>query len=223
MSKITSVELQTNNPHRFNIFLDGQFAFGVDEDLVISRRLIVGKVISVSDLKKILFEAEAGKLMERMYRWFRIRQHSEKEVRDYFKIKNLKLKIKKEEPVNEMVIETLIKTLKKKGMINDLEFAKVWVEARRKSKQKGIIVLRMELFQKGINKEIIEQVLQLTDARSGQVSEQELARLALDKKIKVWKKLSHLEFKKKAYPFLLRRGFTYDISKNVIEKFLQKE
>lgn len=221
MPKITSVESQKRNPKRFNLFLDGEFAFGADEDLVVNRRLVVGKIINPEELEKILFEAEVGKLMERMYRLFSIRQRSEKEVRDYFKIKrpsfggkNLKFKIKNEEPVSDFVIEATIETLKRKGMVNDLEFAKAWAEARRKSKQKGIKAIKSELFQKGIDKEIIEEVLgQTTDE-----TEQELAKQALEKKMRIWKNLPALDFKKKAFEFLMRRGFKYDVVKEVVEK-----
>ncbi len=211
MSTITSVELQKKKQGRFNIFIDGQFAFGADEDLVVNRRLMVGKIINPEELEKILFEAEVGKLMERMYRWFSFRQHSEKEVRDYFRIK-----VKKK--ISQPVVDAMVETLRKKGMINDLEFAKAWVEARRRSKQKGIRAISSELFQKGINKEIIEEVLRLTAASSGRVSEEELAELALEKKLRAWKNLSILEFKKKALDFLIRRGFEYDTAKEVIEK-----
>ena len=45
MPKITSVEVQKRNPGRFNIFLDGEFVFGADEDLVVDHRLIPGKIL----------------------------------------------------------------------------------------------------------------------------------------------------------------------------------
>ncbi len=159
MLKVTSVEPQKKNPKRFNVCLDGEFAFGADEDLVVNRRLVVGKIIAPEDMEKILFEAEVGKLMEKMYRWFSLRQHSEKEVRDYFRVKNAELRMKKEEERSQVVIDVVIEALKKKGLLNDLEFAKAWVEARRKSKQKGIRAIKAELFQKGIDKEIIEEVV----------------------------------------------------------------
>lgn len=215
MPKITSVEPQKKNPKRFNIFLDGVFAFGAEEDLVVNRRLVVGKIISPEDLNKILFEAEVGKLMEKMYRWFSIRQHSEKEVREYFRIKNYESRIKDKEEISQLTIDALIETLKKKGMVNDLEFAKAWVEARRSSKQKGVRAIKAELFQKGIDKEIIEEVIseQVTE-----YSEEDLAKQALEKKMKYWKKLGPQEFKKKAYEFLLRKGFDYDVVRKIISE-----
>lgn len=213
MPKITSVEPQKKNPKRFNVFLDGEFAFGADEDLVVNRRLVVGKIIVPKDLQKILFEAEIGKLMERMYRWFALRQHSEREVRDYFKIKNQKSKIKNGEQVSNLAIDSTIETLKKKGLLNDLEFAKAWVEARRKNRQKGIRAIKAELFQKGIDKEIIEEAVRVQVTG---YSEEELARQALKKKMKYWKNLDMKKLYQKSIEFLLRKGFDYETVRSVI-------
>src|SRR3989344_4623647 len=109
MPKITEVVPQKKNPHRFNIYLDGQFAFGADEDLVVEYRLIKDKVIDQVLLDKLLFEAEVGKLMERMYALFNKRARSEKEIRDYFRIKNYELRIKNKELISDLVIEQVIK------------------------------------------------------------------------------------------------------------------
>lgn len=216
MPKITQVDPQKKNNHRFNIFLDGEFAFGADEDLVVNRRLIAGKIITPEDLQKILFEAEVGKLMERMYRWFSLRQHSETEVRQYFRVKNLESRVKGEEERSKIIIDAVIENLKKKGMVNDLEFALAWVAARRKSRQKGIKAIKAELFQKGIDKEIIESV---TSDMLQVASEEDLAKLALEKKMKYWKNLSVVEFHKKATEFLLRKGFDYEIVKTALDKY----
>src|SRR4051812_22784523 len=111
--KVTSVEPQKKNLKRFNIFLDGQFAFGADEDLVVERRLVPGKEIPVEDLDKLLSEAEVGKLMERMYGLFNIRQRSEKEVKDYLRNLSFKRKIKGDEEISEVVVQNLIEKLKR--------------------------------------------------------------------------------------------------------------
>lgn len=219
MPKITSVEPQKKKQGRFNIYLDGEFAFGADEDLVVNRRLVVGKIIAPEDMEKILFEAEVGKLMERMYRWFNIRQHSEREVRNYFRIKNLESRIKGKEQISQLAVDALMETLKKKGLVNDLEFAKVWVEARRSSKQKGIRVIKSELYQKGIAKEIIEEVLsEPFDYAQG---EEDLAKQALEKKMRIWKSLEPQKLRQKAIEFLLRKGFEYDVVKETIEKLTE--
>ncbi len=223
MPEITSVEPQKKNPHRFNIFLDGQFAFGADEDLVVEYRLVFGKMIDPLLLEKLLFEAEVGKLMERMYRLFEIRSRSEKEVRDYLRKLSFQRKVKGDEEISEQATELLINKLITKQLLSDENFAKAWVEARRRSKKKGKLALTQELFQKGIAKEIIEEVLKYSSEEFTNTNEEQLAGQALEKKWRIWKNLPFLIKKKKAYEFLIRRGFEYEVVKNVIEKLMKKE
>lgn len=218
MAKITSVEPQKKNPRRFNVYLDGQFAFGADEDLVVEWRLIPGKLLDTSDVEKLLFEAEVGKLMEKMYRLWNIRPRSEREVKNYLRNLSFKRKIKGKEEISEVAVTLLINKLKQKGLLSDEQFARAWVEARRKTKKKGKIALKAELYQKGIDHELIDEILEEFTPDS----EEELAQQALEKKIRVWKNLLPHVFKKKASEFLLRRGFEYEVVKDVVEKYLHK-
>lgn len=228
MPRVTSVELQKSSYakaserrgiHRYNIYLDGEFAFGADEDLMVDWRLVPGKVLNTSDVERLLFEAEVGKLMERMYRLFNLRQRSEKEVRDYLRNLSFKRKVLGQEEISEAAIELLINKLKQKGLLSDEQFAKAWVQSRRKTKKKGKIALKAELHQKGINQDLIEEVL---EEESTPESEKQLAQQALVKKIKTWRNLPLLEFRKKSYEFLLRRGFEYEVVREVIETYLKK-
>lgn len=218
MPKITSVESQKKNPKRFNIYLDGKFAFGADEDLVVERRLIVGKQLDNSELESLIFEAEVGKLMERMYGLLNRRMRSEKEIRGYFRNLSFKRKVKGKEEISDLVTNQLINKLKKKGLIDDKEFAKKWIESRRISKKKSNRALTSELLQKGLDREDIVEALGEDDLES----EEKLAEEALEKKMDRWKALPYLKKKKKAYEFLGRRGFGYDIIKEVVDKFLEK-
>ncbi len=216
MPKITSVEPQKKNPKRFNIFLDGVFIFGADEDLVVDRRLVLGKEVMAADIERLIQEAEVGKLMERMYRLFNIRQRSEKEVRGYLKNLSFKRKLK-DDGISDTAIDSTIDKLKKKGMIDDLNFARAWMEAR--SRKKGPIAIKGELIQKGVDKEIIEEVIGSGFMATG---EDKVATQILEKKIYSWKNLEPMKFRKKAYEYLLRRGFRYETVKSIVENCLKK-
>lgn len=216
MPKITEVSPQKKNPRRFNIYLDGNFAFGADEDLVVDKRLIVGKELSPVDIEQLIKETEVGKLMEKMYGLFSRRQRSEKEVRSYLKNLSFKRKIKGAEELSSLSVEMLISQMKRKGLIDDQQFALSWTEAR--SKKKGVRIIKQELFQKGIDREIIDAVISERD----RMGEEQTAKNLLDKKMKAWNNLSPLELKKKAYDFLIRRGFEYDLVKTVVEKSIGK-
>lgn len=214
MPQITSIETQVKNPKRFNVFIDGKFALGADEDLIVNYRLIKSKEISSEDLEKLLFEAEVGKLMDRIYNLLSVRIRSEKEIRDYLKNLSFKRKINDRDEISEQVVDLLIERLIGKDLINDLQFAQEWVTSRRNSKKKGVRAVKMELMQKGIDREIIEQVLseQVTED-----SELELAKQALQRKLNSWNNLPPLEFKKKVYGLLFRKGFSASIIEEVIK------
>ncbi len=218
MPIVTLVEPQKKNPHRFNIYLDGQFAFGADEDLVVNFRLLKGKQIPQEDIERLLYESEVGKLMDRVYGLLGRRDRSEKEIRDYLRQLSFKRKLKEKEELTEVVIESLIDRLKARDLINDLRFATNWVESRRKNKLKGQQAIKAELFQKGIDKQTIEQVLQNSTG-----GEEQLAEQALQKKMRLWINLPPLQFKQKALEFLVRRGFSYDLARDVVDKMSKKE
>src|SRR3990167_5001288 len=208
MPKITSVEPQKSSKRRFNVFLDGQFGFGADEDTVVRFRLISGKEIPAEDLEKVIFETAVGKLMDRMYNLLSFRARTEKEIRGYLKRLNFKKKIKDQEQLSEIVQDALIARLKTKGLLNDLEFTKAWVLSR--GSKKSLMVVRGE---------IIEQVL----SEEGVTDQTKIAQSLLEKKWPRFNNLPPIERKKKAIEFLLRRGFSYDIAKTVIENLLKKE
>lgn len=213
MPKITSIEPQKKNPHRFNIYLDGQFAFGADEDLVVDQRLVVGKEVPQEMLEKLIWEAAVGKLMERVYALFDRRMRTEKEVRDYLKNLSFKRKVKDQEEISNQAVELVIAKLTQKRLLDDKEFAKAWIESR--GKKKGVRVLKNELFKKGISKEVIEEV---TNAEGLEVRQDNGAEQLLLKRIPRFKGLPLVEQKRKATDFLLRRGFEYDLVRQIVEK-----
>lgn len=216
--KITSVEPQKKNPHRFNIYLDGKFEFGADEDLVVDQRLVVGKEIYADQLEKLLWEAEVGKLMERIYGLFDRRMRTEKEVKEYLRNLSFKRKVKGQEEISDQAVELIINKLKQKRLINDTEFAQAWIESR--GKKKGVQVLKNELYKKGVDRAIIEEVI---DVEGLSFVQDQAAEKLLIKRLPRWKGLSVLDQKRKSTEFLMRRGFDYDLVKDTVEKVLGKE
>lgn len=215
--KVTQLERQKKNTKRFNVFLDGKFAFGADEDTIVNFRLIVGKEISSDDLEKILFETQVGKLVDRVFGLLGRRNRSEKEIRDYLKQLSFKKKIKTDEEISEVVIDSLINKLKNRDLINDKRFAVDWIEGRGKTR--GPQVLKSELFQKGIPRDIIDEVF---SEQTSEVSQEQIAEIALERKHKSFSSLDPKVAKKKATDFLLRRGFDYDTVRVVVENFIKK-
>ena len=100
--------------------------------------------------------------------------------------------------------------------IDDEDFVRSWVNERMS--KKGKIVLRQELFKKGINKDLIEKCLEDID----DIKEYENAREIINSKKKFKDINDKNESFKKIISHLVRRGFTYDVAKKVFEEQYKK-
>ncbi len=112
----------------------------------------------------------------------------------------------KQKGIIESEIKKVITVLKKQKLLDDKEFAKMWVRDRNLLKPSGSYLLKMELRKLGIADDDIEIALSEQD-------EEELARKAVEAK----ERYRNADFAKKA-AFLQRRGF----SPSVIYKILKK-
>ena len=146
--------------------------------------------------------ADFQKILDKVYRFLSLRPRSEKEVADY---------LKKRE-ISPSDFEKIFKILKEQKLVDDWEFAKWWLEQRETFKPKGKIALKAELKQKGIAEEIIEKAL-------AQIDEESLAKEALAKKAKNYRKLPPEEFFRKISQFLSYRGFSWQTIEKVAKKF----
>lgn len=215
--RITSIEPQKKRTSRYNIFLDGKFAFGLSEQAIVESGLKKGKILTPDKIENILKKEEFSKLQDIAIHFLNYRPRSEKEIRDHLTKKiSQREGIKFHEAQESPLIGQIIAKLRRYKFINDLEFAKWFVESRIRSHQKGLRIINLELKLKGIEKDIIEKVLKNVD------SEQDLAIKVASKKLKKWQKLSDLDFKKKLYQFLLSRGFGFDTVKFVFAYFKKK-
>jgi regulatory protein len=136
-------------------------------------------------------------------KYLRHRPRSRAEIRDYLNAKSFSGKI---------VLQT-IQQLEEDGWIDDVKFAMLWVESRRRLKPKGAFALKIELRKKGINDEIIDLALKDDD-------EEKNARTALESRILRWGHLDKAERKKKIFGFLRSRGFSFEVSAELCARFI---
>ena len=218
MPQISSIEPQKKIKNRFNVFIDGNFAFGIDENTLVKNNLRINQVLSQSEIEKIIKDNSLAKLQDAGLRFLSYRQRSEKEVRDYLinkiaKDENIKYSQAKDSPL----VELALSKFRKYNYINDLEFAKWWVSSRTRTRPKGHQVIRLELQRKGIDKDTIEAVLNKSP------NQKVLAKKAIEKKIARWQKLPPVELKKKVYRYLVSRGFDFETIKETFAHFAKKQ
>jgi len=199
--QISAIKPQKKKKNRFNIYLDGKFVFGLPAEILVKENLSVGRELSSREINNLIFKNRLGKSLDRVYHFLSYRPRSEREVWDYLK--------KKE--VDRKVAGKVINKLEKLGYIDDLEFTRWWVEQRSIFRPRGKRALMMELWQKGVEQEVIDQVLDEL------VDETVLAKKAVKKKIVTWQKLPWRERRRKLSDYLARRGFSWEAIKEIVD------
>ena len=126
---------------------------------------------------------------------------------------DLKLKLK-HKGYPEEAIQQVIHLLKEKKLLNDLEFAKHKVYWSQYGNPVGRNRIRLELRKKGLSEDNISEALQEWDPSSEKEKALLLAKTRFDK----LKTLDPTKRKKRIYDFLVRRGFAYEISREVISE-----
>ena len=200
MKNITAIEPQQKNPQRVNIYLDGEFAFGLTR--ITAGWLKVGQ--ELGDEKITLLQAEDANEMafQKALHFLSFRPRSSAEVR-----KNL---IKR--GISEGLVDETVNRLQRLGLVNDLEFARAWVENRNTFQPRSKSALRMELRRKGLSDEVFQPVL------DEQVDEEALAFMAARKYARRLAGLEWSVFRQKLGGFLARRGFSYTTLSPVVSK-----
>ena len=96
----------------------------------------------------------------------------------------------------------------------------MWAQFRLQNKPIGRYKLNQELRIKGIKQEIIQKVI---DKTYKEIDEFTLARNIIDQKIES-SKIKNIKIDpKKIYNFLLRRGFSSEVSKNIYNELNNKD
>ena len=197
--KITALKLQKRNKNRVNVYLDGDYAFGLSR--IVAAWLHTGQELSEEKIAELKSKDDVEIALQRAMNFLSYRARSEQEVRQ---------NLKKHEHADP-VIEEILDRLRRGGLVDDQNFAEIWVENRSEFRPRGSQMLRGELRQKGIQDQVIADVL-------GQIDESALALKAARKKARRFQSLEWQDFRKKMNGFLARRGFHYGVISEVLPK-----
>lgn len=163
---------------------------------------------------KVTFMDDFEKYLNKSLRFLSFRPRSEKEIRD-----NL---LRKKAP--HEVIERIVSSLKEHKFLNDDDFAKWFIDQRLRFRPKGMRIIKMELKQKGISQEIIDDAISKlpTDDEGSPINnDSESAKKLVEKRLPRYKDLEKREIYNKLGSFLARRGFDWDTIKKSIDEGLK--
>ena len=215
---ITGLQADPHDPNKVHVYIDGKHALAVSLDLAAAERLTVGQACPPERLSRLHSAQEVENIYASALNFLSYRPRSAREV-------EMRLRRKGYTPEQ---IESVMERLRRVGLVDDLAFARFWVENRMAFSPRGPRLLRSELRQKGIGADVVEQVLAEREEEREPLFESDGAEgdgggdeeaapgsdlanaLALARKR--MRSLSGLEpqvAKRRLFAFLTRRGYDY--------------
>ena len=198
--RITGLQVQKRNNQRLNIYLDGEYAFGLSR--YVAAWLQVGQELTEEKISALLADDAVEAAYQKSTKFIGYRMRTTSEVDQHLTKKG----------IEQQVIRQVIERLNEKGLLNDEGFEKMWIENRSEFRPRSQRLLALELRRKGIDSETIQNVIERTPP------EDELAYLAAKKRIRRYEHLEWQDFQRKLGSHLARRGFSYSTIKPVVYK-----
>lgn len=197
MKKITDVKRQKDKK-RVNLFVDGAFYSGVEEIVLLSNNLHIGDEVDEKKLAEIIEESEYTSCFQKASNYILKGNHTVKQVCGYLKDKGY----------DGRIIAKVAYKLCDYGYLDDAAYAKNYVELKCGSKGKRL--LEIELKQKGVSEENVQNAL------SDIADEDENAYKVAKKYLR--RKPFTDTTKQKCFRYVVSKGFSYDSAKNALEK-----
>jgi regulatory protein len=201
--RITALEVQKHNKERVNVYLDGEFAFGLP--ILNAATLHKGQLLTEDEIAALRAIDDVTRAVDQAVTLLARRPYSTTEIRRHLNTKKI---------APEVIEEALIR-LAQLGYVDDRAFASYWIENREQFRPRGARALRYELQQKGIPQDIINEALEVFDAHDA-------AYRAAQEQARRLRGLAEDEFRNKLGAFLARRGFEYEIVREVIDQFVRE-
>lgn len=204
---ITKVERQKKSDHRYIIHF-GAYNMTVHEDVMIKYRMISGSSFMKDDLEEIVIADERQRGYVEGLRYLERKPRTAQEIARRLR----------EKEVGETIIAEVLQRLEQERLIDDPLYAKQWAEQRIMNQRKGKLWIRQELREKGIDKSLISEALE-------NISPEEELDSAMQTGRKKWNMIRGdvNDKRRKTGAFLMRRGFSGDLVRQVLNILRQEE
>lgn len=193
------MELTAAQPRRkrlTQLFLDGEAAVKVDTETFLLSGLKPGDSISDEQLHELILASDKRRAREKALYLLEYRSHSKKELAD---------KIARTASSREAAMEAA-EHMEELGLVNDEAYARDLAKDLFTRKKFGRTRVRQELRLKGIDSELIEELLEQYGDEDGAL---ENIRAVLEKKYSGWQEDEKI--RRRAFAALQRLGYSYSL------------
>lgn len=199
MAVVTAMRVQQGDKDRVSVFLDGEYAFSLP--ILAAANLHKGQELSEEEQAALEREGTVDLARQQALRFLSYRPRSTAEVETALRRKGH----------DGDVIADTITRLKAAGLLDDESFARYWVDNRAQFRARSAKALRYELRQKGVDKEVIDEAVEIVD-------EDQAAWAAVERKLAHWMGLEERDFEQKVIAHLVRRGFSFDVCRRTARR-----
>lgn len=211
MPVIKNIISESKKQKEYTIIIDEngeESSFPVSVDTFVRFTLYKGMEISREDIEKIIFEDQIQQAYNTALRYLSYRKRSEKEIRQQLQDKDF----------STYIITETIQRLRENRYVDDEDFAESYVLTAIKTSDKGIQLIRRELENKGIAKEIIEEKISRYSDKLQLEKAVDLAEKYINRKKHV--SLKQLQFQLKST--LQRKGYPFAIIEEAVAQVFQR-
>jgi len=207
--RITKIESQQKRPGRKNIYADGKFVAGVSAETLLKLALRPGDEIGPEQLKAIQAAESAQSARNTALRFLSTRPRTEREIRSKLR----------EKEFSDEEISSVIQDLHQSGLLDDRQFARLFVRNAMTLRPAGAPVLRRKLLLLGVDRKTIDEIIaEELSGESQTETARELARRFVAKARAARKEDQKLRARLSGY--LARRGFPWDTIRDATREAL---
>ena len=197
--EITAIEPRR---HRLSqLYLDGEAAVRVDTETLIKTGWKPGMEITDEELHALLEASEERRAREKALYLLEYRSHSKKELAD-----------KISRTTSREAAEAAVEKMEELGLMNDESYARQLASSLLERKGYGVRRARQELLQKGIDRELVEEILLETAP-----DPEEKLREIVERKYQ--RQLQDEKGYRRTVAALQRLGYGWEDIKSVLEEF----
>lgn len=194
---ITVVTTRKGKSNFYTIELSDGEKLRVSEDLLVRHRLLKGTELTEETVKEIKASANYDLGLQMVMNYLSYQLRSEKDVRTYLKEKEIPLEDR----------NRIIDRLKDLKLVDDKTYGESYLRTQIRTSDKGPIVVRQQLRQKGLKDDLIDQILPIYTVEQ----QFDVAYHTAEKNLRRIHNKSFKETLQKVRLTLMQKGFTNEI------------
>lgn len=208
MAKISKIEAQKRRG-RYNVYLDGKYAFPVAESVLVKFRLMKGMELSKDQVKEITTADQQAQAYSKILDYLSYQMRSESEV-----VKKLH-----ELETPEEFIPPIMAKLRERRLVDDHQYAISYVQTMMATSLKGPGVIRQHLRLKKVGENDIESALQNFTAEDRTENAKKLAQ----KLFKRYRNQPTFRQEQKVRQGLMTKGYSADLYDQIKDQVIPEE